>query len=172
MDNNQQQGGYGQQGADPNAYNNYYGQQQQGYDPNAYANYYNQQQQAGYGQQSDDPNAYANYYGQQNAYGQQTYDPNAYAAYYGQNYAYTQQATSDPNNPMRLMVSPSNPSTSSNNITLNLDSLYERLSNEINKNNEPIDKMREVKDFLLYLVQNTAVLNVYSYLTDSESAIG
>ncbi len=173
-------GTYSQQGYDPNSYGSYsqqgYGQQQgydansygqqQGYDPNAYGAYYGQQQgydANSYGQQQGyDPNAYGAYYGQQ-----QGYDPNAYAAYYN----YPQQQYNDPNNPVRMTLNPSNPSTSSNNITLHLDSLYERLNNELSKREE-VDNYREIKDFFIYLSQNSAVVNVYSYLTDIGSSIG
>ncbi|MGL5316630.1 MAG: hypothetical protein ACRC92_25455 [Peptostreptococcaceae bacterium] len=155
-------GQYGQQaGYDQNAYA--YGQygQQAGYDPNAYT-YSQYGQQAGY-----DQNAYSQY-GQYNQYGQQaSYDPNAYAAYYAQ-----QSNNNDPNSPLRLNVSPSNPSTSSNNITLNLDSLYEKINNEINKTNETLDGEKEMKDFFLYLTQSYSTVEIFSYLTDIESSIG
>lgn len=174
--------GYGQQsGYDPNAYSQQsYGYSQQGgYDPNAYS-----QQSYGYGQQGGyDPNAYSQQsygYGQQggydpNAYSQQSYgygqqggyDPNAYSQ---QSYATTGQ-TSDPNNPLRVTLNPNNPSTNSNNITLNLDSLYEKISNEINRSNEIIDIYKEIKEFSTYLMHNNTYINIFSYLCENESAI-
>ena len=186
------QQGYPNQGYDPNAYaqQNY---QSQGYDPNAYAqqNYQNQgydpnaYAQQNYQSQGYDPNAYAqqNYQSQgYNPYQGYSYDPNLYyqQSYQTQGYdpnmyyqqaMYQQQIPQDPNNPMRLTVSPSNPSTSSNNITLNLDSLYERINNEIRRNNEPVDKFISMKNFMRYLIQNSAVLNVYSYLADVDTPI-
>ena len=163
MDNSQNssqgynQTDYTQQGYDPNAYYQQSGYTQQGYDPSAYY------QQSGYTQQGYDPNAYY----QQGGYAQQGYDPNAYYQQGG----YMQQVSNDPNNPMRLTVSPTNPSTSSNNITLNLDTLYERLNNEIKKNQAQVNPFEEIKNFLLYLVQSTAQIEVYSILTDSESIL-
>ncbi|MGL5378400.1 hypothetical protein [Clostridium sp.] len=172
-----QQSYYQQGGYDPYSQQGYgqqtYGQQsyyQQGaYDPYSQQGYGQQTygQQSYYQQGSYDPYSQQSYgqqaYGQQPYYQQTSYDP-----YSQQTYA---QQSQDPNNPLRVTLNPNNPSTSSNNITLNLDSLYERVNNEISKATEMIDSKKELKEFLTYLMYNQAKISIFSYLIDQESCI-
>ncbi|MGL5693032.1 MAG: hypothetical protein ACRCXA_03085, partial [Peptostreptococcaceae bacterium] len=162
----------------PYTQNQYSQGYQGGYDYSQYGqNQYSQGYQGGYDYSQYGQNQYSQ--GYQGGYDYSQYSQNQYSqgyqggvdySQYGQN-QYTQgyQGGADYNNqssqnPLRVNVTPNNPATSSNNITLNLDSLYEKLNEKANERVEIIDYNETLKKILMLLLSSKVYMNVYSFI--------